>query len=100
MNQLFNGHKLKDIYELYNIKRTNYNLNEKAIINECNFKKEIDVGSCDRPSLLNTMLEGGYTENDTNYGKKRNALNYSFITNINIQYKLVINDECFIIQHH
>ena len=100
LNQLFNKNKLGEIYKLYNIKRTDYNLNQKAIINGCDFKKEIDVGSCDRPSLLEKLLEGSYTENNTNYGKRTNDLNYTFITNINIKYELVINDECFIIQHH
>ena len=100
LNQPFNEHVLSDIYESYHIKRMDENLNQQSIINKCDYTKEIDVGSCDRPSLLDSMLEGSYTQSDTNYGKSNSDCNYIFVPNINIKYDLSIDNEHFIIQHH
>lgn len=100
LNQPFDNESLKNIYESHDIKRIDENLNQKPLINGSDYEKEIDVGSCDRPSLLDTMLEDSYTQSDTNYGKSNNDCNYKFVQNTNIKYELIIDDEHFIIQHH
>lgn len=100
LNQSFNNSTLKDLYTLLNIKRNNINLNEQPIYNSFNNKTEIDVGSCDRPDLLASMLEGSYTQSDTNYGKSNSDSSYKFIPDIFIQYKLITDSECFEIEHH
>lgn len=100
LNQLFNGKALKSIYKSLDIKRIDIDLNQKPLFNESNHEKEIDVGSCDRPSLLDSMLEGSYTQSDTNYGKSNSNSNYKFIPNIEIQYELITENEHFIIRHH
>ncbi len=100
LNQIFNNTFLKDIYAFHSIKRTDINLNETPIYNNSDKSKEIDVGSCDRPSLLECMLEGCYTQSNTNYGKSNGDNNYSFVPNTFIEYKLMTDTECFKIEHH
>lgn len=46
------------------------------------------------------MLEGIYTQSDTEYGKSNSNNSYSFIPNIFIEYKLITDAECFKIEHH
>ncbi len=99
LNQDFNGQPLKNIYAVRGIKRVDVDLKQPAIVNSSNHEKEMDVGSCDRPSLLNSMLAGSYTESDTNLGKDNSDNNFTFVPGINIQYELVIEDECFAISH-
>ena len=100
LRQPFNNSSLKEIYILHSITATDINLNEQAIHNSSNKTKEIDVGLCDRPSLLECMLEGSYTQSDTDYGKSNNDNRYSFIPNISIEYKLITDTKCFKIEHH
>lgn len=100
LNQTFNDSTLKDIFNIHKIKRTEINLNQPSIHNNLDKSKEIDVGSCDRPSLLECMLEGSYTQSDTNYGKGNSDNSYSFNSNISIEYKLITDTECFKIEHH
>lgn len=100
LKQSFNNSTLKEIYTTNSITVTDINLNEQAIYNSSNKSKEIDVGSCDRPSLLESMLEGSYTQSNTNYGKENSDSSYSFIPNISIEYKLITDTECFKIEHH
>lgn len=103
LNQSFNNSTLKEIYTLHSITATDINLNEQAIHNSSDKSKEIDVGSCDRPSLLECMLEGSYTQSDTDYGKSNsdNSDNsYTFIPNLFIEYKLITDTEYFKIEHH
>ena len=75
-------------------------MNEHSIYNNSDKSKEIDVGSCDRPSLLECMLEGSYTQSDTDYGKSNSDNSYTFIPNLSIEYKLITDTECFKIEHH
>lgn len=100
LNQLFDNRLLKEIYTSLGIKRVDVDLKQKPLINEIDHDKEIDVSSCDRPSLLNCMLEGSYTESETNFGKSNSDINYRFLPNTCIKYELDVKDECFIIQHH
>ena len=99
LNQDFKGQSLSNIYAMHGIKRVDVDLKQPPIINESNHEKEMDVGSCDRPSLLNSMLAGSYTESDTDLGKTNTDSNFTFDPDINIQYVLVVGDECFAISH-
>lgn len=100
LSQSFNNSTLRDVYAIHSIKAIDINLDEQAIHNSSDKSKEIDVGSCDRPSLLMSMLEGSYTQNDTDYGKSNSDNSYSFIPNLFIEYKLITDNECFKIEHH
>ena len=100
LSQSFNNSTLREIYTFHSITATDINLNEQAIHNSSDKSKEIDVGSCGRPSLLECMLEGSYTQSDTDYGKSNSDNNYSFIPNLSIEYKLITDTECFKIEHH
>ena len=99
LNQELNGYQLKDIYEQNSIERKDVDLQQKPVIKQ-NFRKEIDVGSCNRPSLLENMLQGVYTESNTDFGKDGNNNNFLFFSNLNIEYELLTDDEYFAIQHH
>lgn len=99
LNQSFGNQLLRNIYQIFGIKRIDVDLKQIPLYNQSNHQQEIDVGSCDRPSLLESMLEGSYTQSDTNYGKSNSDSNYSFFSNINIQYELLTEEEHFIIQH-
>ena len=100
LSQPFNNAMLGDIYSQFNIKRIDVNLNQPPINNGSDSKIEIDVGSCDRPALLDSMLEGSYTQSNTNYGKSNSDSSYKFISNIFIQYELMTDSEYFNIEHH
>lgn len=99
LDQSFNNSTLRSVYDFLGIRRTDINLNEQPIFNNCNQEKEIDVGSCDRPNLLESMLEGSYTQSDTGYGKSNSDNNYKFIPNIYLQYELTTDNEYFQIEH-
>lgn len=99
LSQAFNNAILRDIYTLFNIKRTDVDLNQSPINNESNLENEIDVGSCDRPELLDSMLEGCYTQSNTDFGKSNSDSSYKFIPNISIQYELMTDSEYFCIEH-
>ena len=100
LNQSFNNSTLKEIYTLHSITANDINLNKQSIYNSSDKSKEIDVGSCDRPSLLECMLEGSYTQSDTDYGKSNSDNSYTFIPNLFIEYKLITDTEYFKIKHH
>lgn len=98
LNQEINGQLLRDVYETFGIKRIDLDYHQKPIINNKDHTKEVDVGSCDRNSLLASMLEGSYTESDTDYGNTNNT-DYIFVPDINIKYELLTGDYHFIIDH-
>ncbi len=77
----------------------NIDLEEKSIINNADFTKEMDVGSCDRWKLLYSMLKGSYTESDTNY-ENYESDKYEFNPNLHIQYELITDTETFKIEHY
>ena len=100
LEQNFHGTTLEHLFELLSIEREDVDLKEKTIDNNKDHSKEIDVGSCDRPSLLECMLEGSYTESDTGLGKNDKEFEYEFIQEIYIKYSLMTDDEIFSIEHH
>lgn len=100
LSQTFNNTILRDIYFQLNIKRTDVNLNQQPINNESDPENELDVGSCDRPGLLESMLKGSYTQSDTDFGKNNSDSSYKFIPDIFIQYELMTDSEYFSIEHH
>lgn len=99
LNQSFLDKTLKDVFLVHSIKQYDINLNQVAIENNSDKSKEVDVGSCDRMSLLECMLSGSYTESDTEYGKSNSDINFKFNPNISINYKLITDTECFKIEH-
>lgn len=98
LNQEINGNSLRDIYDIIGIKRDDLDYQQEAIINNKDHNREVDVGSCDRETLLNSMLEGSYTESDTGFGKNINT-DFIFVPGINIQYDLLTSDYRFMIDH-
>ncbi len=99
LNQSFNSSTLNELFCKLSIKRYDIDLVQQPVHNGSNKKDEIDVGSCDRPSLLNCMLEGCYTQSDTDYGKSNSDSNYHFIPDIFIQYDFATDTEEFKIEH-
>lgn len=99
LSQSFNGTTLKEAYDNFSIKRYDIDLGQQPIHNNSNKENQIDVCSCDRPSLLDNMLEGCYTQSDTNYGKSNSYSNYSFVPNITIWYDFTTDTEQFEIEH-
>ena len=98
LNQFFSNGVLSDLFLKNNIQREDIDLNEKTVYKENDEKDEIDVGSCDRWSLLYNMLRGFYTESDSEYGNFTND-KYYFIPNLTIKYKLIVLNEQFEIIH-
>lgn len=98
LSQHFKNLILEDIYKDLKIKSSVIDLKERAIFNDADISKEVDVGSCDRWSLLYNMLKGSYTESDTIYGNFQND-RYEFMPNINIKYSLIVGGEKFVIEH-
>lgn len=98
LSQNFKGNRLIDLYENKKIKSYTIDLKQKAIINNADITKEIDVGSCDRWSLLYSMLKGSYTEDNTPYGNYQSD-KFEFIPDIRITYNLKIDSEEFLIEH-
>ena len=98
LNQFYNEGVLKDEFDKNNIKRLDIDLKEKPIYKKDEKKEEIDVGSCDRWSLLYNMLKGYYTETGSEYGNFEND-KYSFLPNVEINYHLIVGNEKFEIEH-
>lgn len=85
---------------LQSIKTSSVDLGMEHIHNGANHDKEVDIGSCDRPDLLNSMLKGSYTESDTGFGKENNNTDFNLDSNIVISYNLLTDNEWFFITHH
>ena len=100
LRQEFRGTTLGYLFELLKIERKNVDLKEDSILNLSDHNKEVDVGSCDRQGLLDSMLEGSYTESDTGLGKNNIETEFTFIPEIYIKYAFMSDDEIFNIEHH
>ena len=74
-------------------------MKQHPIYNGSNNDSEIDVGSYDRPNLLNSMLLGCYTQSDIEYGKSNDDNNYDFIPDIFIHYDFMTDTEHFDSEH-
>ena len=98
LTQEFEGSKLKDYFLKFNIKQEIIDMKEIPIYKEKVYNDEIDVGSCDRFSLLRNMLKGIYTLEDTKYGNFSDD-KYLFYDNVFITYNLETDKEQFIIKH-
>ena len=85
------------MYKKLNIKETIIDLKEEAISKNIK-NKEIDVGSCDRWSLLYSMLKGSYTESNTTYGNY-DTDKYEFIPDLYIKCSLTTDAEKIEITH-
>lgn len=100
LNQTYLDIPLRDIFKKLNIKGTVIDLGQEHLYNGADHSKEIDVGSCDREELLESMLEGSYTESDTGFGKENVDTDFHFSPNTVISYNLLTDDEWFFITHH
>lgn len=89
---------MKDLLALKKITRQEIDLKQDSVFNENNLKKEMDIGSCDRLSLLENMLKGSYTESESTFGNFDNN-DYEFLPNIEITYSLQTDKEKFSILH-
>lgn len=98
LNQKIENILLSEILKESNVTCNKIDLKEKPILNEYNSQQELDIGSCDRLSLLKNMLAGSYTEDDTAFGHY-DSENYSFIKNLTVDYKLKTDEELFEISH-
>ena len=98
LNQKYENIKLKDLFANKNIKQEIIDMKEKPIFNQHNNIQEMDIGSCDRVSLLNCMLNGDYTESKTTFGNY-DCNEYDFCPNIEITYVLKTDKEKFEIHH-
>ena len=99
LNQSFENATLKEYYEMKNMKAEIVDLKEQAICKEAfKDKEEIDVGSCDRWSLLYNMLQGYYTETNNAYGNFSGE-RYFFLPELQIKYELKTDTEKFEIEH-
>jgi len=99
LSQYYNSSLLKDYYNNLGISFSIIDMEEKSIFkSDDELTKEIDVGSCDRWSLLYNMLKGSYTESDTPYGNFQ-CDKYEFLPNLSVKYELVIDTEKFVIEH-
>ena len=93
LNQYFEDTILKDLYQKLNIKSSVIDMKENPISNSI-IDNEIDVGSCDRWSLLYNMLQGLYTETNNAYGNFSSD-KYYFIPDLFIKYELKTDSETF-----
>lgn len=100
LNQTLYNSTLNELYHSFNIERTDIDLKQQPIDNDSDSEKEIDVVSCDRPDLLDSMLKGSYTQSDTDCGKSNSDNDYEFVSDIFIQYQLMADGEHFDIEHH
>lgn len=97
--QFFNDRILNEIYRRFSIRRIDIDMKQQPIYNGSDNDNEIDVGSCDRPNLLNSMLLGCYTQSYTEYGKSNDDNNYDFVPDIFIHYDFMPDTEHFDIEH-
>ncbi len=98
LNQKVNNEVLYKILNKNKVKSHEIDLKERPIFNEFNLMQEIDTGSCDRLSLLKTMLSGSYTEDATAFGHY-DSDRYFYIKNLDVKYYLKTDNEIFDIQH-
>lgn len=98
INQKYKNIKLKDIFVIKNIKQEVLNLKQTPVLNNFNNMKEMDIGSCDRISLLNCMLNGDYTESQTSFGNY-DCNEYDFYPDAQVTYDLETDIEHFKIEH-
>lgn len=98
LSQQYNNHVLSNVFEMLGINRIDVDLKQRPLYNQSNQEKEMWISSCDRPELLKSMLKGSYTQSDTGYGTNNSEEDYSFYSNVYIQYELFTGDERFVIQ--
>ena len=98
LNQVYNGVKLCDLFEKLGIKRKELDMKKEPILFG-NISKEMDIGSCDRLTLLDSMLSGSYTENDTDYGKDNIDNDFHYDPTLGLIYILDTDEERFTILH-
>lgn len=89
---------LEELLAKHKVKKEVVDMREQAIFTKSNSKEQMDVGSCDRLSLLKSMLEGSYTESETEYGNSDRSA-FKYYADICVNYHLVTDKETFDISH-
>ena len=100
LDQKIGNKKLADIFTTNKVLKEDIDLQETPIYNKHNLSGsvEIDVGSCDRDSLLEQMLKGNYTEEESKYGHYDNTI-YTYNAHLTVKFLLKTDNECFEIVH-
>lgn len=100
LNQKVDGKTLLELFNTNNVKFEEVDLKQNPIYNNHNLTgtPEIDVGSCDRDELLEQMLKGNYTQDESKYGHYDNTV-YTYNDHLQVKYLLTTNTETFEIEH-
>lgn len=98
LSQKIDNITLDELLSKQKIKEEIVDLREQTILTKSNNKEQMDVGSCDRLPLLKSMLEGSYTESETEYGNSDRS-EFKYYADICVNYHLVIDKEIFDISH-
>lgn len=100
LNQKVDGVRLLDIFNKNHITSCVVDMKQSPVFNQYNLNggAEIDVGSCDRMPLLEQMLKGHYTEEDSKYGNYDN-IDYVYDSKVKVKIKLKTDEELFEINH-
>ena len=100
LKQTCGGGKIEDVLKENNVLCETVDLGENPIFNHHNLSDaiEVDVGSCDRMSLLEQMLKGSYTEDESKDGNY-DDINYVYDSNLEVDIKLKTDTENFQISH-
>lgn len=98
LNQNMQDIRLKDLLEKEKVEWESIDLKEKPIYNQFNGQNEMDTGSCDRLSLLSSLLKGDYTQDESSFGNY-GCNEYDFFPDIEVCYNLKTDEEIFEIRH-
>lgn len=98
LNQQIGKVTISQIIKDRKVKFSEVDMREKPKKNAFNGKVEVDIGSCNRMSLLKSMLIGYYTDDQSNYGHF-DSTRYIFDRNLVVEYKLKTDSEDFDILH-
>lgn len=96
MAEPFQGRVLQDILKHNGVTRSVVDLGEKPVNN--GIKKNIDIASCDRISLLKCFLNGSFTEDDTGIGSGLTR-RYIYLPQASMEYSLRTDTDWFMIGH-
>lgn len=90
LNQIINNRLLVDIFIENSITSRTVDMKEKPIENE--YTDEIALEPADRPKLLKNMLNGSFTEDDTDLGAGKELLEFK---NRMVRFFLATDEEVF-----
>lgn len=97
LSEQIEGRDLQALLKHNGVTRSVVDLGQKPIKN--GVKKNIDIASCDRVSLLKCFLSGSFTEDKTGIGSGLSR-SYTFLPDATMEFSLRTDDDWFIIGHH